>query len=80
LEQVKIFPVPATTELNIQLPTSYVNKAQLQVIAVDGKFIATMRPSSNMVVLNVQPLAAATYFLVITKEDGSKETYRFVKQ
>lgn len=80
LEQVKIFPVPATTELNIQLPTSYVNKAQLQVIAVDGKFIATMKPSSNMVVLNVQPLAAATYFLVITKEDGSKETYRFVKQ
>lgn len=80
LEQVKIFPVPASTVLNIQLPTSYVNKAQLQVIGVDGKFIATLKPSSNMVVLNVQPLAAATYFLIITKEDGSKETYRFVKQ
>lgn len=80
LEQVKIFPVPASTVLNIQLPTSYVNKAQLQVIGVDGKFIATLRPTSNMVVLNVQPLAAATYFLIISKEDGSKETYRFVKQ
>lgn len=80
LEQVKIFPVPASTVLNIQLPTSYVNKAQLQVIGVDGKFIATLKPLSNMVVLNVQPLASATYFLIITKEDGSKETYRFVKQ
>ncbi len=80
LEQVRIFPVPASTVLNIQLPTSYVNKAQLQVFGVDGKFISLLKPSSNMVVLNVQPLAAATYFLIITKEDGSKETYRFVKQ
>ena len=80
LEQVKIFPVPASTVLNIQLPSSYVNKAQLQIFGVDGKFIALLKPSSNMVVLNVQPLAAATYFLIITKDDGSKETYRFVKQ
>jgi len=79
-EQVNLFPVPATTVLNIQLPSSYVNKVQMQVIGVDGKFISLMKPSSNTVVLNVQPLAAATYFLVITKEDGSKETYRFVKQ
>lgn len=80
LEQVNIFPVPATTVLNIQLPSSYVNKVQLQVFGVDGKFIALLKPSSNMVVLNVQPLAAATYFLVVTKDDGTKETYRFVKQ
>ncbi len=80
LEQVNIFPVPATTVLHIQLPSSYVNKVQLQVFGVDGKFIALMKPATNMVVLNVQPLAAATYFLIITKDDGSKETYRFVKQ
>lgn len=80
LEQVRIFPVPAQTVLNIQLPTSYVNKVQLQVFGVDGKFISSMKPTANMVVLNVQPLAAATYFLIITKDDGNKETYRFVKQ
>lgn len=79
-EQVVLFPVPASTILNIQLPTSYVNKVQMQVIGVDGKFISLIKPSTNTVVLNVQPLAAATYFLVITKDDGSKETYRFVKQ
>ncbi|MEP7238507.1 MAG: T9SS type A sorting domain-containing protein, partial [Ferruginibacter sp.] len=81
LEQVKIFPVPASTVLNIQLPTSYVNQATLQVFAADGKFIiASLKPAANMVILNVQPLAAGTYFLLITKTDGSKETYRFVKQ
>lgn len=80
LEQVKIFPVPAVTVLNIQLPTSYVNQATLQVIAVDGKFVASLKPAVNMVVLNVQPLAAGTYFLLITKAGGNKETFRFVKQ
>jgi len=80
LEQVRIFPVPASTVLNIQLPSSYVNQAMLQVFAVDGKYIASLKPSANMVVLNVQPIAAGTYFLIITKTDGSKETYRFVKQ
>ena len=52
----------------------------LQVFAADGKFIASQKPAANMVILNVQPIAAGTYFLVITKTDGSKETYRFVKQ
>ncbi len=80
LEQVRIFPVPANTVLNIQLPTSYVNQAMLQVIAVDGKLITSLKPAANMVILNVQPLAAGTYFLQIIKNNGEKETYRFVKQ
>jgi hypothetical protein len=80
LEQVKIFPVPANTVLNIQLPTSYVNQAMLQVFAADGKFISSMKPAANMVILNVQPLAAGTYFLQIIKTNGDKETYRFTKQ
>ena len=80
LEQVKIFPVPASTVLNIQLPTSYVNQSTLQVIAVDGKFIASLKPVANMVILNVEPLAAGTYFIQIIKADGNKESYRFVKQ
>jgi len=80
LEQVRIFPVPANTVLNIQLPTSYVNQAMLQVIAVDGKLITSLKPAANMVILNVQPLAAGTYFLQVIKTNGEKETYRFVKQ
>jgi len=80
LEQVHIFPVPANTVLNIQLPTSYVNQAMLQVFAVDGKLITSLKPAANMVILNVQPLAAGTYFLQVIKTNGEKETYRFVKQ
>lgn len=80
LEQVKLFPVPATTVLNIQLPTSYLNQSVLQVFSADGKFISTLKPTANMVILNVRPLAAGTYFIQIIKTNGNKETYRFVKQ
>ena len=79
-EEVKIFPVPATDVLNILLPSSYINQTTLNIIGVDGKFIGTIKPAANTVKLNVQPLAAATYFIQIIKADGSKETYRFVKQ
>ena len=80
LEEVKLFPVPASTVLNVQLPSSYINTTVMQLFAVDGKFVSTMKPTTNMVILNVQPLAAGTYFIQITKDNGDKETYRFVKQ
>lgn len=80
LEQVRVFPVPATTVLNVQLPSSYINQSSLQVVSADGKMIGTMKPAANMVIINVQPMAAGTYYLILTKTDGNKETFRFVKQ
>lgn len=79
-EQVKIFPVPASTVLNIQLPASYAGEVTMQVIAVDGRVLATLRPTNTRVMLDVQPLAAGTYFIHITKPGGIKETLRFVKK
>lgn len=79
-EQVKLFPVPASTELNILLPTSYLNQITLQVTGVDGRFIATLKPTTSRVILNVKPLAAGTYFIQILKTSGSKETYPFIRQ
>ncbi len=79
-EEVKIFPVPAHTVLNIQLPTSYVNQCSLLIYSIDGKFISSYKPQANMVVLNVQPLAAGTYIIQIQKTNGEKESYQFVKQ
>lgn len=79
-EEVKIFPNPVSDVLHILLPTSYVNQTTLLVYGIDGKFISTLKPTANMVLMNVLYLPAATYILQIIKTDGSKETYRFVKQ
>jgi len=80
MEDIKIFPNPAVDILNIQLPSSYINNVTLQVYGSDGKFISSIKPNSNMVELRVMPLASGTYFLQVLKDDGTKTTYRFVKQ
>jgi hypothetical protein len=80
LEEMKIFPNPATTILNIQLPSSYAGKVTLQVYAADGKFISSMKPAVNTIQLNVLPLPAGTYILKMVKDNGDIVTYPFVKQ
>jgi hypothetical protein len=80
LEQVMIFPNPATSILNIQLPSSYAGKVTLQVYAADGKYISSMKPTVNTIQLNVLPLPAGTYILKMTRDNGDISTYRFVKQ
>jgi hypothetical protein len=80
LEEVQIFPNPATTILNIQLPSSYAGKVTLQVYAADGKYISSMKPIVNTVQLNVLTLPAGTYILKMTRDNGDTSTYKFVKQ
>ena len=80
LEQVKLFPNPATDVLNIQLPSSYINQSIIQVYGIDGRFIAEKKPAANMIILNVQPLPSGNYLIQIIKSDGSRESYHFVKQ
>ncbi len=80
LEQVKIFPVPATDVLNVLLPSSYINSATLLLYGIDGKFIASLKPTVNSVKINVKPLAGGTYVIKIIKGNGEIQTYGFVKQ
>ena len=79
LEQVKIFPVPTTDVLNIQLPTSY-TKVMLQLISVDGKLISAGQPTGNIIQLNVRNLPGGTYVVRIIKSNGEAESYPFIKQ
>jgi hypothetical protein len=80
LEEVRIFPNPATDVLNVQLPSSYVNNATLQLYHIDGRSISTLKPTVNSIKLNVKPLAGGTYVLRIIRTNGEVETYPFIKQ
>ena len=80
LEEVKIFPVPATDVLNVLLPSSYINSATLLLYGIDGKFISLLKPTVNNIKINVKPLAGGTYVLKIIKGNGEAQTYPFVKQ
>jgi len=80
MEDVKIFPVPATDVLNVQLPSSYINNVTLQLFGVDGKYIATLKPAVSNVQINVKNLAAATYVLKMIKTNDETQSYPFIKQ
>lgn len=80
LEVVKLFPNPAVDIVNVQLPSSYIGTSTLQLYAINGKFISTLKPSVNTVQLNVQALAKGTYILRILKTNGETESYPFIKQ
>lgn len=80
LEEVKVFPNPATDVVNVQLPSSYVNSATMLLYGIDGKFISTLKPSVNSVKINVTNLASGTYIIRIIKANGEGETYPFIKQ
>lgn len=79
LEQVRVFPNPATDILNIQLPSSYINKSTIRIYGTEGKFIADRKTAADMIVLNVKQLPAGTYIIQIIKHNGTNESYRFVK-
>ncbi len=79
-EELRIFPNPATTVLNILLPSSYVNKVTLQVYGADGKLFSSIKPGASLVVMNVTPLTGGSYFIQVLHNNGDKETYQFVKQ
>lgn len=80
MEDIRMFPNPATTVLNILLPSSYVTQATLLIYGMDGKFISSNKPTASLVTLNVSPLASGTYVIQVVHNNGTKETFRFVKQ
>lgn len=79
VQPVNIFPNPTTDYLNILMPSSYAGAVRLQLFAVDGKFINELSPVAATVRLNVQNLAAGSYFVKVVM-NGEIKTYPFVKQ
>jgi hypothetical protein len=76
---VKLFPNPTTDVVNIQLPGAYAGKVTLQLYNSAGALISSTKPSSATVQMNVQQLAAGSYFVQVV--DGKDvKVYPFVKQ
>jgi hypothetical protein len=76
---VKLFPNPAVDVVNILLPNSYVNGTTLQLFGGNGQLIATRRPTSTAVQLQISGLAKGQYFVQVL-HNGQALVYPFVKQ
>lgn len=76
---IKLFPNPTVDMVNIQIPSSFVGKVNLKLYNSSGALISTTKPTTTNLRLNVQSLAAGTYFIQLV--DGKDiKVYPFVKQ
>jgi PKD repeat protein len=75
--QVKIFPNPAESILNIVFDSSF-KPTSIDLVSMLGSSVK--RIYSNMNSIDISELQAGAYFIILTKEDGTKLTTRFVKK
>lgn len=80
IQKVILFPNPATTVLNLSMPTSYVGNVNLQLIGSDGRMLTAVKPGSALVQIDVTKLPQGYYFIRIINANGSAETLPFIKQ
>lgn len=80
LQKVMLFPNPATTVLNLSMPTAYVGKVTVQLIGSDGRMLSALQPGSALLQINVTRLPQGYYFIRIINTNGNVETLPFIKQ
>ncbi len=71
LANVKIFPNPAQTNLNIQLTNSESDIIQMNVLDINGKLIKSAEFNTSTYNLDVSNLTAGTYLVRLRSEEAS---------
>lgn len=69
IDGIKLFPNPASENINIQIPAAY-EKAQLQIFDISGRLIIQQQLPEQVLThsISVSDLQKGVYFVVIAKE------------
>ncbi|MBI9069312.1 MAG: PKD domain-containing protein [Salinivirgaceae bacterium] len=77
-DNIKIYPNPAETAINIQLPTENV---EIQLVNMDGKLLKTIQTKdAKQIEINVEDLAKGIYNLIITTQNKKQVVVKVVKK
>lgn len=76
-EKINIYPNPATSELNIQIPEGV---STINIYDIMGKRIIQQQVSAGTVQLNIAQWPATQYIVEAIHADGHRDVSRFVKQ
>jgi len=75
---LKIFPVPAYTEVIIEINSEFEN-SELRIYNIFGEIVEKMKTVSPTTKINIDPLSRGIYFCRIVNENGSVTVAKFVK-
>ncbi|MFI5171924.1 MAG: T9SS type A sorting domain-containing protein, partial [Chitinophagales bacterium] len=68
--QIFVYPNPVMTDINITIDNQYKPGFLVELYSLDGSLLNQSIQFENLFTLNTGHLAASTYLLKITTEDG----------
>ncbi|WP_299225598.1 M28 family peptidase [uncultured Psychroserpens sp.] len=77
--EIKIFPNPATSHINVELNNVNDTSVTFEVFDVTGKIVLRKKPSITSASINVKALTKGVYFLRVTNSEKTG-TYKIVKE
>ncbi len=77
--KVKVFPNPATDELNISLNNIQFKNTNVNIYSATGQEVLRSNMPENTAQLNIANLSNGVYFVNITNLNGFNKTVKFVK-
>lgn len=79
---IRLFPNPTSSKMNIEFPESISGEFQFSVFSALGHKVASHQKiiQDGGVILNANELAPGLYFLIISNDDSTVQTLKFVKE
>jgi Secretion system C-terminal sorting domain len=76
IPQFKVYPNPASNELNIQCKSSI---HSIEISDLTGRIVFTLQPNANQIVLNLESFSTGCYFITATTKSGNLVSGKFIK-
>lgn len=74
-----VFPNPASSTINLQLPAAYSNASNLRIYNALGQFVVEHQAMAGLISLDISNLPNGMYYLVVTSDHETK-TIQFEKK
>ena len=75
-----LYPVPASSELNIRFSDNVKEEVTYNVLSIDGRRIMNGMLNGTTATLNIENLQQGIYLLEVITSDGQRDSKYFVKQ
>jgi len=76
---LKVYPNPATTEINIDFNNNSSNRYFIDIYSILGEKLKMIRSDQSTMLLNINDLPEGVYFIVIMNESGRQWTKKIIK-
>jgi len=78
-QEIKVYPNPTTSEINIELKTHSTDRHEIDIYSLLGQKINTVKTDKNNVLIDISDLTEGVYFIFITDGYDKRWTKKIIK-